>query len=337
MDSLRYWASEMHVDGFRFDLAVALVRDSAFLAAIQQDPVLSQVKLIAEPWDVGPQGYRLGSFPPGWSEWNDKYRDTVRAWWRGDEGMVGQFASRLTGSSDVFEGAGRNPSASLNFVAAHDGFTLHDLLTYEHKHNEANLEGNRDGTDENRSWDAGDLREQQKRNVLATLLFSQGVPMLLAGDEMGRTQRGNNNAYCQDNELSWLSWDLDADARRLLESVSRLIALRKAHPALRRRRYARPGEVRWLKPQGGEMSEHDWRSPFARCLGMLVPDGEELLMLLNAHQDALDFALPEGGGWRVLLDTAGEASEPLERYALKARSAVLLVRPSRTGRAPGGG
>ncbi|MEA3195626.1 MAG: isoamylase [Betaproteobacteria bacterium] len=314
MDSLRYWVNEMHVDGFRFDLAVALTRDSAFLAAIQQDPVLSQVKLIAEPWDLGPHGYRLGGFPPGWAEWNDKYRDTVRSWWRGDAGMVGALASRLAGSSDLFEGAGREPTASVNLVTAHDGFTLHDLVSYEHKQNEANLEGNRDGAEDNRSWNAGSLREQQKRNLLATLLLSQGIPMLLAGDELGRTQRGNNNAYCQDNEVSWLDWEPDAAGRDLLAFASRLTALRKQYPALRRRHYARPGEVVWLKPQGGEMGEEDWRSPFARCLGMLVPGEEDLLLLLNAHHEPVAFTLPPGE-WSVVIDTSGGGT-PVQAHSL---------------------
>ena len=335
MDSLRYWVNEMHVDGFRFDLAVALVRDSAFVAAIQQDPVLSQVKLIAEPWDVGPGGYRAGTFPPGWSEWNDKYRDAARGWWRGDAGMVGALASRLSGSSDLFETTGRDPSASINFVTAHDGFTLHDLLSYESKHNEANLEGNRDGAEDNRSWDAGELRERQKRNLLATLLLSRGVPMLLAGDEMGRTQRGNNNAYCQDNEISWLDWDLDAGGRGLIEFVAALTALRRKYPALRPRHYARPGELRWLKPQGGEMAEEDWRSPFARCLGMLVPGAEDLLLLLNAHHDRIEFTLP--GTWRALLDTTGQEKLPGETYPLAGGSLALLVTARSTGPARTGG
>ena len=329
MDSLRYWVNEMHVDGFRFDLAVALARDSAFLAAVQQDPALSQVKLIAEPWDLGPHGYRLGGFSPGWAEWNDKYRDTVRSWWRGDAGMVGGLASRLAGSSDVFEGAGREPTASVNYATAHDGFTLHDLVSYEHKQNQANLEDNRDGADDNRSWNAGALRSRQKRNLLATLLFSQGVPMLLAGDELGHTQRGNNNAYCQDNELSWVDWDPGAEDRDLAAFVARLTALRREHAALRRRHYARPGEVRWLKPQGGEMSEEDWRSPFARCLGMLVPGEESLLLLLNAHHEAVAFTLP-AGEWTTILDTAGEGAPLLQAHSLALLKASSRG-PSRAG------
>ena len=313
MDSLRYWVNEMHIDGFRFDLAAALTRDSAFLAAVRQDPVLSRAKLIAEPWDLGPQGYRLGGFPPGWSEWNDKYRDTLRAWWRGDAGVVGALASRLTGSSDLFEAAAREPTASVNFVTAHDGFTLHDLLSYEHKQNQANLEENRDGADENRSWNAGELRERHKRNFLATLLLSQGVPMLLAGDELGHTQGGNNNAYCQDNEISWLQWP--ADSPDLAAFVGRLAELRRRYPVLRRRRYARPGEVVWLKPQGGEMAEQDWRSAFARCIGMLVRGEPDLLLLLNAHHEPVAFTMPPGE-WSVILDTAGASTAPLPAHSL---------------------
>jgi len=323
LDSLRYWVEEMHVDGFRFDLAVALTRDSEFTAAVQQDPVLSQVKLIAEPWDLGPHGYRLGAFPPGWSEWNDKYRDTVRSWWRGDAGMIGAVASRLAGSSDLFGGAGREATASVNFVTAHDGFTLHDLLTYERKRNEANLEGNRDGADDNRSWNAGELRERQKRNLLATLFLSQGVPMLLAGDELGQTQYGNNNAYCQDNEISWLQWpDESPDPAAF---VRRLIEVRRQYPSLRRR----PEGVIWLKPQGGEMTEQDWRSPFARCLGMLVPGEEDLLLLLNAHHEPLNFTLP-AGEWSHVLDTAGGGA-PLQAHSL------VLLKASGRGRSPAGG
>ena len=328
LDSLRYWVNEMHVDGFRFDLAVALTRDSTFLAALKHDPVLSRVKLIAEPWDLGPHGYRLGGFPPGWSEWNDKYRDTVRSWWRGDAGMVGALASHLTGSSDLFEAAGREPTASVNFVTAHDGFTLHDLLSYEQKQNQANLEGNRDGADENRSWNAGAMRERHKRNLLATLLVSQGVPMLLAGDELGQTQQGNNNAYCQDNEISWLHWP--GDSSDLAAFVGRLAELRRKYPALRRRHYARPGEVIWLKPQGGEMTEQDWRSPIARCLGMLVRGDEDLLLLLNAHHEPVAFTLP-AGEWGTLLDTAEASGPPLQAHSL------VLLKASGRGPAREGG
>jgi glycogen operon protein len=357
MDSLRYWVEEMHVDGFRFDLAPALARrahefdrNGAFLAAVRQDPVVSQVKLIAEPWDLGEGGYQLGNFPPGWSEWNDRYRDAIRSYWRGDGGIIGELASRLAGSSDIFQRAGRHPTASVDFVTSHDGFTLHDLVSYERKHNEANLEDNHDGGDDNRSWNGGvegpsdaphvrRSREQQKRNLLATLFFSQGVPMLLAGDEMGRTQRGNNNAYCQDNDLSWVDWQLDADAQELLSFTERLIRLRQRHPALRRRTYPKPGDVSWLTPQGGEMTEADWKLPFARCLGMLLLGDrlaerdargapirdDDLLVLVNAHHEPIAFRLPSPG-WQALIDTAGEPAPAEETYLLKDRSAVLLAR-----------
>jgi isoamylase len=347
MDSLRYWVEEMHVDGFRFDLAAALARDEhgafdrncAFLAALRQDPVLSRVKLIAEPWDLGEGGYRLGSFPPGWAEWNDKYRDTARAYWRGDEGALGELASRLAGSRDIFQASGRAPTASINFVTAHDGFTLRDLLTYERKRNEANLEDNRDGSDDNRSWDAGEDRPRQQRNFLATLLLSQGVPMLLAGDELGRTQLGNNNAYCQDNEISWLDWE-GAD-RELLAFTARLLQLRKKHPLLRRRTYPRPEDTIWLHAEGREMTEGDWKLPFARCVGMLMigkklaerdergapVEDQDLLLLLNAHHDAIDFSLPDGP-WTALLDTARVAPPSFDRaYPLGARSLALLAAP----------
>jgi glycogen operon protein len=365
MDSLRYWAEEMHVDGFRFDLATTLTRDnggspSAFLAAMAQDPVLSQVKLIAEPWDLAPDGYRIGRFPPPWSEWNDKYRDTVRAYWKGDEGMLGELAHRLAGSSDLFEASGRGPSASINFVTAHDGFTLHDLVSYNEKHNEANHEGNRDGAHDNRSWNFGvegptedlqirNLRERQKRNFLATLLFSHGVPMLVAGDEMGRTQRGNNNAYCHDSELSWLDWELDADARTLREFVHRLARLRAAHPAFRRRRYSR--NISWLNPAGAAMSEEQWKQPFARAVGVFLSgrelperdergrpvEDDDLLLLFNAHHDAVEFALPGGQEerWDALVDTGFADGMPQVRahpagaaYPLQGRSVVLLLKPN---------
>jgi glycogen operon protein len=343
LDSLRYWVTEMHVDGFRFDLATTLARDAAghfdprgaFLCAVRQDPVLSQAKLIAEPWDLGPGGYQLGGFPGGWSEWNDRYRDTARAYWKGDEGRIGELAARLAGSGDIFEAGARAPAASINFVTAHDGFTLEDLVTYNAKRNEANLEGNRDGADDNRSWNCGaegatedasvkSLRARQKRNLLATLFFSRGVPMLLAGDELGRTQQGNNNAYCQDNEISWLDWELDAGQRDLLRFVRQLAAVRSAHEGFRKRAYAK--DVDWLTPHGGRMSEADWNLPFARCLGACI--GEDLLLLLNAHDGDIPFALP-GGTWSRVLDTAGEAAQPFDRtYLLQSRSAALLVRPT---------
>jgi glycogen operon protein len=342
MDSLRYWVSEMHVDGFRFDLATALARgerafekDSSFLCAVRQDPILSQVKLIAEPWDLGEGGYRVGGFPPGWSEWNDKYRDAARSYWRGDEGTIGEIAARLSGSPDLFAASGRGPAASINFVTAHDGFTLQDLVSYNAKHNEANHEDNRDGSDHNRSWNAGvegpatesqivSLREKQKRNLLATLFFSRGVPMLLAGDELGRTQQGNNNAYCHDSELSWVEWGLDAAGRELLEFTAQAIGLRKAFGVFRSRNYS--NDFVWLTPQGSPMTEADWKMPFARCLGMQAGG---LLLLLNAHDGEISFVLPEGS-WNVVMDTAsGEESANVEKnFALKSRSLALLSRPT---------
>jgi len=345
MDSLRYWVQEMHVDGFRFDLAPTLARNAshafdrngAFLSAVRQDPVLCRVKLIAEPWDIGEGGYQLGNFPQGWVEWNDRYRDAVRSYWRGDPGTVGELASRLAGSSDIFQRAGRSPRSSVNFVTVHDGFTLHDLVSYERKHNDANLEHNLDGSDNNRSWDAGGLKGQQKRNLLATLLFSQGPPMLLAGDEFGQTQNGNNNAYCQDNEISWLDWE-NAD-RELQEYVRRLIELRKRHPGFRRRSYPKPEDVSWLTPQGGAMTEAQWTDPQTGTLGMLLlgkrlaerddhgtpVEDDDLLLLLNAGESAVDFALP-GDGWRLLVDTAAPQRLVTNPYALDARSLALLVK-----------
>jgi glycogen operon protein len=360
MDSLRYWVQEMHVDGFRFDLATTLARNTqgafdrnvAFLAAVRQDPVISRVKLIAEPWDLGDGGYQLGNFPPGWAEWNDKYRDAARSFWRGDDGTIGELAARLAGSGDIFERSGRGPTASINLVTTHDGFTLQDLVSFERKHNEANHEGNRDGWDHNRSWNCGvegpsadasviSLRKQQKRNFLATLLFSQGVPLLLAGDELGRTQLGNNNAYCQDNELSWLDWHR-AD-RELLEFVKTIMNLRKQHPLLRRRSYPRLQDTVWLGPEGRDMTEPDWRLPFARCLGMLMVgqrlaerdehgnpvEDDDLLLLLNAHHDAVEFSLPEGA-WTPLVDTSMTDAHQGKTYPLQARSLVLLARPRST-------
>jgi isoamylase len=367
MDSLRYWVEEMHVDGFRFDLAATLARgthgafdrNSVFLAAVRQDPVLSRVKLFAEPWDVGEGGYQLGNFPPGWSEWNDKYRDAVRSYWKGDGGRVGELASRLSGSSDVFLRSGRGPTASVNFVTTHDGFTLQDLVSYETKRNQANLEENRDGSPDNRSWNGGaegptedpsirNIREKQKRNLLATLLFSQGVPLLLAGDEMGRTQRGNNNAYCHDNELSWLDWQLDGNERALLEFTRRLIELRNAHPLFRRRTWFRgraepDPDVLWLNYAGEEMTDQEWSRSSARCLGALISGrglGErdelgapvvdaDLLLLLNANEGEVPFPLP-AGCWDRLLDTTLTNPEFEKTYLLQGRSLVLLARPSST-------
>jgi isoamylase len=346
MDSLRYWVTEMHVDGFRFDLASTLARGlhevdrlSAFFDLIQQDPVVSQVKLIAEPWDVGEGGYQVGNFPPLWSEWNGKYRDVVRDFWRGEHATLPDFASRITGSSDLYQSDGRHPSASINFVTAHDGFTLNDLVSYNDKHNEANGEGNRDGESHNRSWNCGAegptkdpeiraLRRRQQRNFLATLFLSQGVPMILGGDEMGRTQGGNNNAYCQDNEISWLDWTLREENAELLALTARLAEFRRDHPVFHRRRWfqGRPihGEtvtdIGWFTPDGTDMSEDDWESGFAKSVGVFLngdaipdpdPRGEKVtddsfIVLFNAHYETLPFTIPGrdwGDHWVVVLDT----------------------------------
>ncbi|MCW0387555.1 Glycogen operon protein GlgX [Xanthomonas sacchari] len=348
-DSLRYWVSEMHVDGFRFDLATILGREhhgfdpkGGFLDACRQDPLLSQVKLIAEPWDVGPGGYQVGGFPPGWSEWNDKFRDNVRAFWRGDEGQLAELATRLTGSADLFHHRGRRPTASVNFVTAHDGFTLHDLVSYAHKHNEANGEHNRDGSDNNISANYGvegetddeqinALRLRQMRNMLATLLLSQGTPMLLAGDEFGRSKGGNNNTYCQDNELTWLNWEAGPRAHQLSAFVSRLTHLRAHYPLLHRARFFDGvydeelgiKDVTWLAPDGEEMTEASWHDPHARALMMRL-DGRApssglrqaasnvtLLMIVNGAVEDVPFTLPlvEGEHWRVLIDTAERNGE----------------------------
>jgi isoamylase len=374
MDSLRYWVLEMHVDGFRFDLASALARElfdvdrlGSFFDTIGQDPVLSQVKLIAEPWDVGAGGYQVGNFPPGWNEWNDKYRDTLRAYWKGDGGLIGDFARRFMGSSDLYEASGRKPHASVNFITAHDGFTLHDLVSYNGKHNEANGEENRDGNDNNLSWNCGvegpsddavvnALRERQKRNLVVSLLLSQGVPMLLAGDELGHTQNGNNNAYCQDNEISWLNWELGQKEEQLYEFVAQVIDLRRQHPVFSRRRFLQEQnaadetkEVMWLTPDGREMTELEWNQAFARCLGVYLAGtairridrrgqavkDNNFLVLFNAHHEPIDFVLPQlvqESAWMAVLDTALDADPfAVERYAsaepypLQARSAVLLV------------
>ncbi|NOT61785.1 MAG: glycogen debranching protein GlgX [Acidobacteria bacterium] len=349
MDSLRYWVQEMHVDGFRFDLASALARElhdvdrlGSFFDIIQQDPVLSQVKLIAEPWDVGPGGYQVGNFPVLWAEWNGIYRDTVRSFWKGDEGKVADLAWRLTGSSDLYEQSGRRPYASINFITAHDGFTLHDLVSYNEKHNEANGDENRDGHDDNLSWNSGAegptddpdilvLRARQQRNLLATLLLSQGVPMLQAGDELGRTTHGNNNVYCQDNELSWLDWELDAPRRQLLEFTRYLIRLFHEHPVLRRRKFFQGRRIRgseihdlvWLRADGEQMTEDDWNNGLTRSVGLrLAGDAitevdahgnaitdDTLLMLLNAHHESVPWTLPvnpNGAAWELLFDTFDE-------------------------------
>ena len=370
MDSLRYWVTEMHVDGFRFDLAAALARElhdvdrlGAFFDIIHQDPLLSQVKLIAEPWDLGEGGYQVGNFPVGWTEWNGRYRDTVRRYWKGDEGTLGDFAYRLTGSADLYETSGRLPSASVNFVTAHDGFTLHDLVSYNEKHNEANLDENRDGESNNNSWNCGAegptddaevnaLRARQKRNFLATLILSQGVPMLLAGDELGRTQKGNNNTYCQDNELSWIDWaNVDEG---LIAFTAELLRVRREHPTFRRRRYfqgksLRGQDLQWLNPDGVELSAENWSDPVARCVGArfhaagfeeVGPRGEpitdaDFLLLLNAYHESIEFRLPESTGWRALIDTGRDldtrnaSDEQSERYVIGGRSLALLIREQR--------
>jgi isoamylase len=374
MDSLRYWVLEMHVDGFRFDLASTLARElhevdrlSSFFDTIHQDPVLSRVKLIAEPWDLGEGGYQVGNFPVLWTEWNGKYRDAVRAYWKGEGGGMGELGYRLTGSSDLYGDDGRNPYASINFITAHDGFTLHDLVSYDRKHNEANLDANRDGHDHNISWNHGvegptddpairTLRDRQKRNFLTTLLISQGVPMICGGDEMGRTQLGNNNAYCQDNEMSWLNWELDAGGRALLDFTRRLVALRRRHPSLRRRRFFQGraiygGDVRdiiWYRPDGHEMRPREWASDWSRAVAFRLEGGaigerdalgrwvtdDSLLILMNAHDEPVRFRLPAAnpdGGWEVLVDTAepelGEGARAAgkgEEYVLGDRAMVIL-------------
>ncbi|MBV9592492.1 MAG: glycogen debranching protein GlgX, partial [Actinobacteria bacterium] len=350
MDSLRYWVQEMHVDGFRFDLAATLGRGAedfdphgAFLDAIGQDPVLGQVKLIAEPWDVGYGGYELGDFPPGWSEWNGRYRDTVRDFWRSTDGTLPDFATRLTGSSDLY-GRGRRPTASVNLITVHDGFTLADLVSYDAKHNEANGEDNRDGSDDNRSWNCGvegptddpavlALRRQQRRNFLATLLLSEGVPLLLAGDEHGRTQRGNNNAYCQDNEISWVDWSLAGGRDDLTDLVAALCRLRLSTPALHRSRFLREGEIVWLRPDGEPMSPADWNEPFAHAVAVTAP-AAGFALLVNAWWEPLAFRLPSdlrSERLSVLVDTSqdhGPKGElgPIDEVNLPGRSLVLLER-----------
>jgi glycogen operon protein len=378
MDSLRYWVLEMHVDGFRFDLAASLARQfhevdrlSAFFDLVHQDPVISQVKLIAEPWDVGDGGYQVGNFPPLWTEWNGKYRDCVRDFWRGEPATLGEFAFRLTGSSDLYKDDGRRPIASINFVTAHDGFTLNDLVSYNEKHNQANGEGNRDGESHNRSWNCGlegpsddleiiALREKQKRNFIATLYLSQGVPMLLHGDEMSRSQRGNNNVYCQDNELSHVDWSNVREHWSLLEFTQRVTRLRSEHPVFRRRRFFQGLPVRgtagdglsdivWLNPAGGPMKEDDWEAGFAMSVGVFLNGGaisepdqrgqhivdETFLLIFNAHHQDIAFTIPEekyGRSWEIVLDTAAplledrsssKAGEPVD---VEARSLLVLRR-----------
>jgi glycogen operon protein len=381
MDSLRYWVTEMHVDGFRFDLAATLARQfhevdrlSAFFDIVQQDPIVSQVKLIAEPWDVGEGGYQVGNFPPLWTEWNGKYRDTVRDFWRGEPGSLGEFASRITGSSDLYQGDGRHPIASINFVTAHDGFTMRDLVSYNDKHNDANGEGNRDGESHNRSWNCGAegetddeevliLRRRQIRNLMTTLLLSQGVPMIAHGDELGRTQQGNNNVYCQDNELSWVSWKLEPWQRDLLGFTQRLVGLRRTHPVFRRRRFfagqaaqggeSEVGDIAWFTPSGSHMSHEDWHNGLAKAV-MVFLNGQRILahdkrgqrvlddsflLIFNSHYEPLDFTVPPqdyGSWWHVVLDTAdddGGASDSGDTYApgdvvsVEARSILVLCSP----------
>jgi glycogen operon protein len=377
MDSLRYWAREVHIDGFRFDLATALARGdsgafewhSGFIAAIQQDPMLARLKLIAEPWDLAAGGHQLGNFPPGWSEWNDRYRDSVRRFWRGDDGAVADLAFRLTGSSDLFEKQGRRPRSSVNFITAHDGFTLRDLVSYDHKHNDANLDDNRDGSDENYSWNCGAegptddpdvliLRAKQQRNFLATLLLSQGLPMLLGGDELSQTQGGNNNAYCQDNEMTWLHWDRATMEGELVRFVRTLTHLRRKHPSLRRTQFfgglqfswRGAKDITWLLPDGREMTEQEWGISHARALGLMLggdpgdkfvsllgyPEFDDgFLLLMNAHYEAVQFTLPMPGGvpyWRLELDTnwptpvaAGTRVPAGATFSVAPRSLVLFA------------
>jgi glycogen operon protein len=368
LDSMRYWVTDMHVDGFRFDLAPVLGRQdgqfnptAAFFAMLQQDPILSRVKLIAEPWDLGPDGDQSGNFPPGWAEWNGRYRDAVRRFWRGDEGTVSELASRLSGSSDLFQGSGRGPYASVNFVTCHDGFTLEDLVSYNVKHNEPNLESNLDGTDANfsRNWGVEgpaesvriiNVRNRIKRNMLATLAFSQGVPMLSHGDEVGRTQRGINNAYCQDNELTWVDWEPDEHRRELLQFSRHIFRIRSSNPVFRRRRFFAGDpisprgakDVSWIRPDGAEMTEADWHNSRNRVLGMLIhgeasdevdergrPNrGETLLLLLNGGAQSRFFQLPEmprPGSWHELVNTARPGTRMVRGGGLHLVSHSLIL------------
>jgi isoamylase len=371
MDSLRYWVLDMHVDGFRFDLASTLAREffevdklSTFFDIIQQDPVISQVKLIAEPWDLGQGGYQVGKFPPSWTEWNGKYRDAIRRFWKGDESQVAELGYRLSGSADLYQNDERKPFASINFITCHDGFTLNDLVSYNGKHNETNNENNRDGADDNASWNCGAegptddpeinaLRNRQKKNFLATLFLSQGVPMICGGDEISHTQKGNNNAYCQDNDITWLNWDLDEEKQDLLEFTKLMIQIRKKHPVLRRRTFFRGGAgvngILWLRPDGNEMTDADWHASHVRTIGMLLdgsaidePDergrkieDDSFLLLLNAYHEDIKYCLPRGS-WDLLVTTAaknrsakrkedkGEEKKVSEEFVVGARSVALL-------------
>jgi isoamylase len=374
MDSLRYWILEMHVDGFRFDLASSLARElhdvhklSSFFDVIHQDPVISQVKLIAEPWDVGEGGYQVGNFPPGWTEWNGKYRDSIRDFWRGENSTLREFAARLTGSPDLYQDDYRRPTASINFITAHDGFTLNDLVSYNEKHNEANGENSQDGENHNRSWNCGEegptentdilkLRQRQKMNFLTTLLLSQGVPMLLAGDEMGRTQKGNNNAYCQDNEISWVDWQ-GAD-RELIDFTRKLIDLRTTHPTFCRRKWFQGQSIHgvdvkdivWFLPEGTEITDEHWNSSFAKSLGIYLngqgihmhsKQGEQIVddsfyIIFNGHHEALSYFLPDakyGMAWQKILDTfegeirPGKTFKPREELKVEGRAIILLLNP----------
>ena len=381
MDSLRYWVTEMHVDGFRFDLASTLARElhevdrlSAFFDIIQQDPIISQVKLIAEPWDLGEGGYQVGGFPPLWSEWNGRYRDSVRDFHRSEPGTVGDFTSRLAGSSDLYQHTGRTPIASINFVTAHDGFTMRDLVSYNERHNEANQEGGGDGESHNRSWNSGvegdtddeavlALRKRRAKNLMATLLVSQGVPMILHGDEMGRTQQGNNNTYCQDNELSWVDWELDEHQEEMLWFTQRMIALRREHPIFRRRRFLQGvvredagsvlKDVEWLGTDGEPMTEEEWNDPQNKCLtmflnGSAIPEpnsrgerieGDSALVVFNASGNDVDVVLPGeeyGAEWEVVLGTGdtidvGSVFDAGQQVVRPGHSMLILMRPPETG------
>ncbi len=386
MDSLRYWVTEMHVDGFRFDLAATLARQfhevdklSAFFDLIQQDPIISQVKLIAEPWDIGDGGYQVGNFPPLWTEWNGKYRDTVRDYWRGEGATLGEFASRLTGSSDLYEHSGRRPFASINFVIAHDGFTLRDLVSYNDKHNDANGEDGRDGESHNRSWNCGvegptddpevlALRARQQRNILTTLLLSQGVPMIAHGDELGRTQDGNNNVYCQDNETSWMDWELELPDQELLEFTRAVVSLRREHPVFRRRRFfagradhggeSAIGDIEWFRPDAQHMGDEEWGDSASGAImvflnGQAIPEPDErgnplvdddFVMLFNSSPDPVTFTLPGeayGQCWVCVIDTAADVVDGGEHDAgaqveVDGRSVVVLRNRRDAGVTPTG-
>jgi isoamylase len=373
MDSLRYWVLEMHVDGFRFDLASALARElyevdklSAFFDVICQDPVLSQVKLIAEPWDIAEGGYQVGNFPVGWTEWNGKYRDLVRRFWKGDGGTTGEFATRLSGSSDLYEQSGRRPYASINFITCHDGFTLNDLTSYNEKHNEANGENNTDGSDNNNSWNCGAegptddkniiaLRERQKRNFLATLFLSQGVPMLLSGDEISHTQNGNNNSYCQDNKISWINWNITPEKEQLLDFTKRLIRLRREQPVFKRRKFFQGRMIRgtdvkdimWIDTDGKEMTDEAWTASSVKFLGVLLAGnaiqeldeygekitGDTLLLLMNSSEKNVTFTLPPcdtGFKWEIVLNTSDTKNDYIaldenQKYELKDRSLSVFI------------